>query len=151
MIFILKLGDIIHMNIGDRLKNNLRELFLLTVIAFFVLIGFEFIAESICFFAKLNRIQSEVCYNITGLIGYIVAFFVGIFLKVKRYSLLKYFVFIVIILAMYLSYDRYLFFLGFNTITKNLFIYICKPVIHCILLLIGIFLGKIFNLYYNKY
>lgn len=154
MIFILKQGAIIHMNIGDNVKisirkimlyimNNLIKIIICIFLLYFILVGFEVTAELICLLGRFNRIQSKICYNVVELIGFIIIFFIGITLQMKRHKFLKYFVIIILILAIYFTYNRYVFSKRFDVITINLLIYILYPFINCLLLLLGIVIGKL--------
>lgn len=153
MIFILKQGDIIRMNIGNKLKisiskimlyiiNNFTKIIICIFMLYFILVGFELIAELICFLGRLNRIQSKICYNVVELIGFFIVFFIGIIIQVKKYNFLRCFI-IMMILVIYFTYNRYVFSKCFYDITINLLIYIFYPFINCLLLLLGIVIGKL--------
>lgn len=142
------------MNIGDKVKinlskimlyimNNLTKIIIYILMLYFILVGFESIAELICILGKFNRIQSKICYNIVELIGFFIVFFIGIILQIKRYKFLKVFISTMIILAIYFTYDRYVFSKSFDVVTINLLIYVLYPFINCLLLLLGITMGKL--------
>lgn len=117
--------------------GNFKDIVIAIFMVYFILDGFYVIAEVVCAFGHLNRIQSQICYNIVNVIGCIGVWCVGVVLRVKKYKYLKYLILMLTILAICEMYKNYLFSMCFEKMTMALIIYIFKPGIYYILLVIG--------------
>ncbi|MDO4302189.1 MAG: hypothetical protein Q4D26_12490 [Clostridia bacterium] len=143
------------MNIGDKFKNSnifsainfifsKYKLFLcFIIIIYFSLIGFLDFAEIFCIVFKLNRLQSEICYNIFKKVGYLSLFLYGIRLGIKKYRYVDILFIALMILTLLVVYKKYMFFKEQYILSIKTLIYIFYPFINYISLLIGIISGKI--------